>query len=73
MGAVEFDLGDDAFVDGSGEHVSAVIVGVFAYEVDAPCGRELGAALSEEGNELFVDFVFHFMVVLVFTGLHLQI
>ena len=58
-GAVEFDLGNYAFVDGAGEYVAAVIVGVFAYEVDTACGGELGAAFSEEGDELLVDLGFH--------------
>ena len=58
-GAVEFDLGNYAFVDGAGEYIAAVIIRVLAYEVDSACRGELGAALSEEGDELFVNLVLH--------------
>ena len=57
--AVGFDFRDYAFVDGAGEHVAAVVVGVLADEVDAPCGCEYSAAFSEKFDKFGMDFLLH--------------
>ena len=59
LGAVDLDLGHDAAVDGAGEHVTAVVVGVLADEVDTAGGGVQVAGFAEEGLELFLDFRFH--------------
>ena len=57
--AVYLDCGHDSAVYCAGEHISAVIVCVLAYEVDAACRCIKDTFLSEEGLEFFLDFLFH--------------
>ena len=53
-------FGHDYFVDGAGEYKTAVIVGVFAYEVDAACRSVYCAMTAKTGFEGCVDFFLEF-------------
>ena len=63
LGAVHLDLGHDPAVDGTREHIAAVIVGMLADEVDAAGGSIKVSSFPEQGLELFLDSFFHIGVV----------
>ena len=57
--AVGFDGRHDAKIDGSGEHVTAIVVRMFANEVDSAGRRIQLGSFTKERLELFKDFFFH--------------
>ena len=71
--SVEPYLCEDSAVDGAGEHIAAVVVGVFADEVDAAGRCEEAAVSAVKCPEFFLDLGFHCCMVLVYNQCVLQI
>ena len=55
VGPVDFDFRYDAAVDGSGEDISSVVVGVLTDKVDTAGGSVLDTAFTEKVFEFLVD------------------
>lgn len=65
LGTVGGDFRHDDFVDGSGKHESAVIVGVFADEIDTSCRRVDDSVFAESFLEDRVDFLLHEIIKVI--------
>ena len=72
-GAVDLDRGHDAAIDGAREDVAAVIIRMFADQVDASRGGIYVTFGAEQGLEFFLDFGFHIVIVLVLYLSNFQI
>ena len=57
--SIEFERRHNTFVDGAGEHIAAVIVGMFADKVDTARRCIQRCARPVEGFEFFQNFCFH--------------